>query len=61
MSTPNPALAAALAHSTVRRDMNEGNPFEAADALLEWDYVDGAPSEAIETRRRAERRLFMSP
>ena len=50
----------ALAHSTVRRDFNEGDPLGAANALLEWDYAGPNVSEGLEARRKAERELFLS-
>ncbi len=52
--------AAALAHSTVRRDFNEGDSFGAANSLLEWDYAGGSVSAGLEARRKAERTLFLS-
>ena len=51
---------AALAHSTVRRDFNEGDETGAAYALLEWDYVGPYQSAGLEARRKAERDLFLS-
>lgn len=51
---------AALVHSTVRRDFNEGDTLGAANALLEWDYAGPAVSPGLEARRKAERELFLS-
>ncbi len=52
--------AGALAHSTVRRDFNAGLTLAAANALLEWDYAGPTVSAGLETRREAERTLFLS-
>lgn len=50
---------AALAHSTLLRDLNEGDTQSAANEFLKWDYCAGKESEGLENRRRAERDLFL--
>lgn len=50
----------ALAHSTLLRDLNEGQRESAANEFLKWDYAGGHVSEGLERRRKAERDLFLS-
>ncbi len=52
--------AAAFAHSTLRRDLNEGDILGAANEFLRWDYCAGTPDPGLENRRRAERVLFLT-
>lgn len=49
----------ALAHSTLIRDINEGQLSSAANEFLKWDYCGGQELEGLERRRRAERDLFL--
>lgn len=51
---------AALAHSTLLRDLNAGHAAQAADEFLRWDYAGGHVSDGLERRRKAERALFLS-
>ena len=53
--------AAAFAHSTLRRDLNEGDTLGAANEFLRWDYCAGKPDPGLENRRKAERTLFLTP
>ena len=52
--------AAAFAHSTLRRDLNEGDMLGAANEFLRWDYCAGQPDPGLENRRKAERTLFLT-
>ena len=52
--------AGAFAHSTLRRDLNEGDTAGAANEFLRWDYCAGKPDTGLENRRRAERTLFLT-
>ena len=54
------AGGAALAHSTLLRDLNEGRMQDAANEFLKWDYCRGEESEGLENRRKAERALFLT-
>lgn len=54
------AGGAALAHSTLLRDLNEGRMQDAANEFLKWDYCAGKESEGLENRRKAERALFLT-
>jgi len=49
----------ALAHSTLIRDINEGVLDSAANEFLKWDYCGHEELEGLESRRRAERSLFL--
>ena len=49
----------ALAHSTLIRDINEGQLASAANEFLKWDYCGGEELAGLERRRRAERALFL--
>lgn len=51
----------ALAHSTLLRDLNEGDRQSAANEFLKWDYAGGHISDGLERRRKAERALFLTP
>lgn len=51
--------AAAFAHSTLLADIRADRISAAAEQFLRWDYVDGAASEGLESRRKAERLLFL--
>ncbi len=53
--------AGAFAHSTLRRDLNEGDTLGAANEFLRWDYCAGVPDLGLENRRKAERTLFLTP
>lgn len=50
----------ALAHSTLVRDINEGNLDSAANEFLKWDYCGSEELEGLERRRQAERTLFLT-
>ena len=50
----------AFAHSTLLRDLNEGQRDSAANEFLKWDYAGGHVSDGLERRRKAERDLFLS-
>ena len=52
--------AGAFAHSTLRRDLNEGDTLGAANEFLRWDYCAGKPDPGLENRRKAERVLFLT-
>ncbi len=52
--------AGAFAHSTLRRDLNEGDMLGAANEFLRWDYCAGQPDPGLENRRKAERTLFLT-
>ncbi len=52
--------AAAFAHSTLRRDLNEGDMLGASIEFLRWDYCAGRPDPGLEDRRKAERALFLT-
>ena len=47
-----------LQTSTLRRKLNEGDYFEAANQLLRWVYAGGKKLEGLKRRRRAEKALF---
>ena len=49
---------AALAQSTLLREMNAGDFAGAAGAFLVWDHVGGAVNEGLLRRRRAEAAMF---
>lgn len=51
--------AAAFAHSTLRRDLNEGDLIAAAQQFQRWDYCAGKTDPGLENRRIAERVLFL--
>lgn len=50
-----------LTGSTTLRLLNAGNRQGAANAMLMWDEVAGAPSPGLISRRTAERALFLKP
>lgn len=50
-----------LRSSTTLRLLNAGNRQGAADAMLMWDKIAGAPSPGLLRRRTAERALFLKP
>lgn len=47
-----------LLKSTLLKVLNAGDYDRAASEFLKWDYVAGAPNEAIANRRRKESTLF---
>lgn len=52
---------AAFSHSTLLKLLKEGRHQDAAAQFLRWDYVNGKEVEGLETRRRAEAALFLTP
>jgi lysozyme len=51
---------AALAQSTLMREVNAGDFAAAAEAFLVWDHVGGVVSEGLLRRRRAEAAMFVA-
>ncbi|MGH2902165.1 MAG: lysozyme [Solirubrobacteraceae bacterium] len=49
----------ALEHSTLIRDINEGDPNDAANEFLKWDHCAGKELAGLKRRRKAERAYFL--
>jgi lysozyme len=49
-----------LANSHALTYLNNGNHAACADALLNWNHIDGKVSEGLTRRRAAERILFLT-
>jgi lysozyme len=49
-----------LRESTLLTYLNANRILDAANELLKWDHAGGKVSDGLETRREAERELFLS-
>jgi lysozyme len=49
----------ALKNSTLLKNLNGGNAFDAATEFLRWNKVNGRPTNGLTNRRKAERILFL--
>jgi lysozyme len=52
---------AAFRRSSALRRFNEGDVAGAADAILMWNKADGQVLRGLERRRKAERKMFLTP